>query len=161
MLRVILLSAIALSGTVLAEPDIDSQYSLPNSVLTPGATNPDITPANFHEEICVKGAQRYRPSASYTNGLKKKQLRDYGYQDTDVTHFEEDHLIPLSLGGHPRDPKNLWPEPWQGEWGAHKKDELERVLYHDACHGKIDLDTAQKAFSNNWIEAYRRYVIVR
>jgi hypothetical protein len=28
-----------------------------------------------------------------------------------ATDYEEDHLIPLELGGAPRDPRNLWPEP--------------------------------------------------
>src|SRR5216683_2609243 len=27
-------------------------------------------------------------------------------------HYEEDHLVSLELGGHPRDPRNLWPERW-------------------------------------------------
>jgi len=31
------------------------------------------------------------------------------YVDKAPSHYEEDHLISLELGGNPRDPKNLWP----------------------------------------------------
>jgi hypothetical protein len=32
--------------------------------------------------------------------------------------FEEDHFIPLAVGGSPRSPKNLWPEPYEGKFGG-------------------------------------------
>ena len=30
--------------------------------------------------------------------------------------YHEDHIVPLCAGGHPRDPKNLWPQPIRGQW---------------------------------------------
>jgi len=36
-------------------------------------------------------------------------MREHGYTDPIKAH-EEDHLIPLELGGDPRDLRNLWPE---------------------------------------------------
>ena len=34
------------------------------------------------------------------------------YRETgSPSEYEEDHFIPLELGGVPRNPKNLWPEP--------------------------------------------------
>jgi hypothetical protein len=130
---------------------------VPDPARTPGALNPDITAETFHQKICVEGASQYRPSASYTTGLKKLQLRDNGYRDRDPTEYEEDHLIPLSLGGHPRSPKNLWPQPWQGRWGAHEKDRLEVALYKAACRGEITLGEAQAAFTPDWTASFKRY----
>jgi len=34
------------------------------------------------------------------------------YVDKTPSHYEEDRLISLELGGNPRDPKNLWLEMW-------------------------------------------------
>lgn len=130
---------------------------VPDPTRTPGALNPDITPATFHQLICVEGASQYRPSASYTTGLKRKQLREAGYLDQTLGAYEEDHLIPLSLGGHPRSPQNLWPQPWEGRWGAHVKDRLEYALYKAACRGEIPLGEAQAAFTHDWTVSYRRY----
>jgi hypothetical protein len=36
-----------------------------------------------------------------------------------VVAYELDHLIPLELGGS-NDLRNLWPQPFEGEWNAHK-----------------------------------------
>ena len=37
-------------------------------------------------------------------------MREYGVGG-DPSDYQEDHLISLELGGHPTDPRNLWPEP--------------------------------------------------
>jgi hypothetical protein len=104
---------------------------LPDPSITPGAIDTSITQANIQQTICVKGyTKRVRPPAHYTNKLKKRQLRQYGYEDLNPKHFEEDHLIPLEIGGNPHDPLNLWPEPRRGEWNAKKKDKLENKLHH-------------------------------
>jgi hypothetical protein len=86
---------------------------LPDPVCTPGAADPRVTQDNLQTTICVSGyTTRVRPSTSYTNALKRTQITEYGYTDTNLADYEEDHLIPLELGGHPSDPRNLWPEPW-------------------------------------------------
>jgi len=72
--------------------------------------------------------------------------------------YEEDHLISLELGGHPTDPKNLWPEPWEGEWGARKKDVIETYLHRQVCAGKIQLIEAQIWASTDWIETYKKFI---
>ena len=132
---------------------------LPDPALTPGATNPDITQENIHQTICVKGyTKTIRPPAYYTNKLKKQQMRQYGYQDHNPKNYEEDHLIYLSIGGHPTDTRNLWPQPRNTSWNAGKKDELEVTLQHLVCRGKIPLATAQKEIATHWIEAYKKYV---
>jgi len=55
---------------------------LPNPSLTPGAIDPYITQQNIHQTVCVKGyTKTIRPPANYTNKLKKRQIREYGYVD--------------------------------------------------------------------------------
>jgi hypothetical protein len=56
--------------------------------------------------------------------------------------YEEDHLIPLELGGAPRNPKNLWPEP---RAQAAKSDPLETKLKRRVCRASIRLATARAA----------------
>lgn len=132
---------------------------LPNSSLTPGALNPEITQQNIYQTVCVKGyTKTIRPPAGYTNRLKKQQIREYGYQDKNPRDYEEDHLIALSIGGHPTDTRNLWPQPRNSEWNADRKDELEFVLYKMVCSGEISLADAQKAMGENWIAAWKQYV---
>jgi hypothetical protein len=132
---------------------------LPDPVLTPGAINPNITQENIHQTVCVKGyAKTLRPPASYTNKLKKRQMQQYGYAGTNPKDYAEVHLIPLSLGGNPSDPDNLWPEPRNSEWGTTKKGGLEYTLYRMVCKNEISLQEAQSEIVSNWIEAYKKYV---
>lgn len=132
---------------------------LPDQLLTPGAIDNAITQSNIQTTICVRGyTKSVRPPVYYTNSLKKKQIRDYGYADINTTHYEEDHLIPLSIGGNASDPANLWPQPRISEWNAEKKDILEFKLYKLVCEGTVTLDDARHQISTNWIETYRRYV---
>jgi hypothetical protein len=149
---VVLLLAAALPALALAG-------DLPDPRLTPGAINPDVTQENIGATVCVKGyTKTIRPPANYTNRLKKEQIRQYRYADTNPKDYEEDHLIALSIGGAPNDPRNLWPQPRNSEWGADKKDELEFVLYKMVCAGKVPLQQAQQAMASDWIAAYKRYV---
>ena len=136
---------------------------LPDSSATPGATNPAVNQGNIQRTICVSGyTSTIRPSSSYTTGLKKLQLKTNPYSaygSTNTTLFEEDHLIPLELGGDPRSIRNLWPEPWTGESGAHIKDQLENKLHALVCSNSLNLSTAQRAIATNWYAAYQLYVL--
>src|SRR5262245_58941588 len=79
---------------------------------TPGVLNPDVTQATIKSTICTRGwTKTIRPPTSYTNALKVKQMREYGVGGR-RSDYQEDHLISLELGGHPTDPRNLWPEPY-------------------------------------------------
>ena len=132
---------------------------LPNPSLTPGAIDPSVTQANIQSTVCVKGyTKTVRPPAYFTNKLKKSQMREYGYIDIDPKHYEEDHLIALSIGGAPDDPRNLWPQPRISQWNAGKKDELEFKLYKMVCNGRVPLAEAQREMAKDWIGAYKRYV---
>ena len=131
---------------------------LPDPRLTPGAINPDVTQGNIQETVCIKGwTKTVRPPANFTNRLKKLQIAQYGYADTNPKDYEEDHLIPLSLGGAPRDPHNLWPQPRRSQWNATVKDKLEVALYKAVCHGELPLEEGQRAIAENWIGAYKHY----
>ena len=108
---------------------------------TPGVINPDITQANIHETICVRGWTRtIRPPTSYTSELKLRQMREYGVGGS-PSGYQEDHLISLELGGHPTDPRNLWPEPIER---ALKVDQLENELNEKVCSGELSLAEAQR-----------------
>ncbi len=132
---------------------------LPDPDRTPGATNPAVTPATIHATICVPGwTATIRPSGAYTTGLKRRQLAA-GYTwrgDTRVADYEEDHLIPLELGGAPASPLNLWPQPYAGT-GARVKDRLENRLHALVCSGRVGLVVAQRAIAANWWAAYHAY----
>jgi hypothetical protein len=137
----------------------DAAY-LPNPAWQPGAYNPDVTQDNIQTTICVSGyTAKIRPPVSYTDALKKQQIVQYGYSDTNLADYEEDHLVALEDGGHPTDPHNLWPQPRHAQqWNAPLKDTLENVLHGMVCSGQLTLDTARQALATDWVEAYRKYV---
>lgn len=111
--------------------------------------------------ICRRGwTQQVRPPAWVTSDIKRRQLQDWGYESRAMRDFEEDHLVPLSLGGAPDDERNLWPEPWYpaDRWGADRKDELELALNRLVCSGRLPLSTAQTAIAQDWIRAYQHYL---
>lgn len=141
-------------------PTFSRQAALPDRHLTPGVRNPKVTQSNIYQTICVRGYTRtIRPPEHYTESLKRKQIRQYGYPAgrNKLWFFEEDHLMSLELGGSPTSPQNLWPEPLktQGGWGAHTKDRLENRLNHMVCDGQMSLRKAQHLITHNWIKAYR------
>jgi hypothetical protein len=111
------------------------QGALPDPARTPGALNPAVIQQTIRSTICVRGWTR-------------------------TVDYEEDHLIPLDLGGSPTDPHNLWPEPRLSPdgWNADLKDELEGVLARLVCSGRVPLAEAQQAIAADWTSAYRRYV---
>jgi len=134
--------------------------ALPRHQITPGAINPDVTQANIRSTICVRGyTKTIRPPANYTGSMKRRQIAEYGYEDRRLRDYEEDHLIPLELGGSPTSQKNLWPEPRHvvGGFGADAKDKIENELHHLVCRGKIPLAEAQREIAENWIAAYKKY----
>src|SRR5438094_8975205 len=94
---------------VMQGPSGPARYAaLP--ALTPGALNPDVTPATIRQTICSRGwTATIRPASSLTSALKLEQMRQYGFAGGPAD-YEEDHFISLELGGAPSDPTNLWPE---------------------------------------------------
>jgi hypothetical protein len=109
-------------------------------VRTPGVLNPDVRQATIAATICVQGWTRtVRPPTEYTNALKLQQMRAYG-ETAPPSAYQEDHLISLELGGHPTDPRNLWPEPYPR---AAQVDVIENELNGQVCSGSLSLAQAQ------------------
>ena len=137
--------------------------SLPNPATTPGAMNPLVNQGNISTTICRNGyTATIRPSVLYTNSLKRRQLNSSPYSSygiTDLKFFEEDHLIPLELGGSPTSAENLWPQLWSGPSGARDKDRLENRLHALVCSGSLSLVLAQEAIATNWEDAFRTFVV--
>jgi hypothetical protein len=142
-----------------AVPSADAPF-LPNPAWQPGVLNPDVTQDDIQTTICVSGyTAKIRPPVSYTDKLKVQQIAQYGYADKTPSDYEEDHLISLEVGGSPKDPKNLWPQPRHSTpYNASTKDTLENTLKGMVCSGQITLDTAQRAIATDWVAAYRKYV---
>jgi hypothetical protein len=114
---------------------------LADPVRTPGVLNPDVTQADIGRTVCLQGWTRtIRPPVSYTNELKERQMHEYGVGGS-PSDYQEDHLISLELGGHPTDPRNLWPEPIER---ARKVDETENELNGQVCSGELSLAEAQR-----------------
>ncbi|NMH98387.1 hypothetical protein [Pseudonocardia acidicola] len=118
---------------------------------TPGAVNPAVTRATIRSTICRAGwTKTVRPPPSYTDGLKDRQKPEYGEADVPDAQLEEDHLVPLELGGAPRDPANLWPEPRTGTNAAAVKDMEETRLNGEVCSGALSLDAARQQIVADW-----------
>jgi len=131
----------------------DPQAVLPDPSCTPGVTNPDVTQANIMGTICKSGyTSTIRPPASYTTKLKKGQIIEYGFTDTNTKDYEEDHFISLELGGSPDSPQNLWPEP---PGAPNEKDRVENYLHKQICNGGMTLEEAQKEITTNWYTVYK------
>jgi hypothetical protein len=154
LIAALVAAGLCLPGTAQAATCSTAKLPLPDASCTPGATNPDVTPSTIDSTICVSGwTATVRPPTSYTNALKKQGISDYGYSDTNMSDYEEDHLIPLELGGAPRDPRNLWPEPHAGAKNAYSKDSVENRLKKAVCDGEVSLAPAQQAIARNWTTA--------
>jgi hypothetical protein len=122
---------------------------LPDPACTPGAMNPAVTPATIAVTICTRGwTATIRPPVSVTQPIKLERMRAYGVSEE--TAYELDHLIPLELGGAPRDLRNLWPEPWNGPENAHVKDATENAAKAAVCAGTLLLADAQTQIAADW-----------
>jgi hypothetical protein len=131
-----------------------SANGYPDPTCTPGEVDPNVTQSNIKTTICVSGyTKKVRPPTSYTDALKIQQIRAYGYTDTNVADYEEDHFIPLELGGNPTDPKNLWPE---FPHSPNPKDSVETKLKGLVCANKITLDQARQLIRADWKTAVQK-----
>ena len=132
-----------------------STGSLPDAQCTPGALNPDVHQDTIGTTICVSGyTSRVRPPTSYTSPLERQLLVAYGRPGAPPVNFELDHLISLEIGGAPRDPANLWPEPYAGDLNARQKDVVENYLHQQVCNGAMTLNEAQRLIATDWVSVY-------
>ena len=130
-------AALLTAGFALAR---DPAVILPTH--TPGARYSKVTQATIASTVCKKGwTATIRPPASYTNALKRAQLAAWHYADQNPSHYEEDHLVSLEVGGAPRSTRNLWPEPHSQ---SRKSDPRENAWKKQVCNGTLTLRQAQK-----------------
>ena len=114
---------------------------LADAACTPGVLNPGVTQESIRSTICRHGWTRtIRPPVDYTDALKLRQMRAY-HEPGPASAYQEDHLISLELGGHPTDPRNLWPEPYPR---ASEVDRMENDLNQQVCSGSLSLREAQE-----------------
>ena len=113
---------------------------LPDPTITPGGLNRMVRQSTIRKTICKSGwTKTIRPPVGFTNALKLSQMIVYG-ETGSPSDYEEDHLIPLELGGAPRNPKNLWPEPHAQ---SSLSDPFETKLKREVCKGIITLKNAR------------------
>jgi hypothetical protein len=132
----------------------------PDPTLTPGAAR--TTEAT---EVCSTPERKIKTSTfrNVTPTTKRQAFANYGLTGNNVGYCsvargcEVDHLISLELGGS-NDIKNLWPQPYTGEWNASMKDALENKLHMLVCTGKLTLPEAQHAIASDWKSAWVQYV---
>ena len=123
-------------------------YVLPDPGCTPGAVNPSASQADIRSTICLSGwTATVRPPESYTEPLKAAQITAYGDAGP-ISGYEEDHLVPLELGGSPTAVGNLWPEPGAS---PNPKDAVENAGKRAVCDGSMTLTAAQQAIASDWI----------
>lgn len=124
--------------------------TLPNPAWTPG----DVLPVTA-EQVCVPGYSKTARNVS--EETKKAVYKEYSQNSKQSPcPCEVDHLISLQLGGS-NDIKNLWPQSYQGEWSARRKDALENHLHYLVCAGNVDLKVAQEIIARDWTKAYEMY----
>lgn len=151
LLTVLPLSGCVFTPTVTTSPTSSATAELhvrARKDLTPGVLNSDVTQANIRSTICKTGWTRtIRPPVAYTEKLKRQGIIAYGWRDHTLSHYEEDHLVPLELGGAPSDPRNLWPEPGAS---PNQKDGEESSLRAGVCRGRLTLAAAQAKILADW-----------
>lgn len=135
-----------------------AQDYIPDHQRTPGALDRKITQGSIAETICVPGwTATVRPPTSYTNRLKAQQMRAE-HLPGNARDYEEDHLVPLCVGGSPRDRHNLWPQPRSGQWTATFKDQLEASVCRAVCRGAMTLEQGQQIFLRpDWTKEYEKF----
>ena len=145
--------------TTLTNGECTSVDGLPDPRCTPGAINPEVNQSDIYSTICVRGwTATVRPNETYTEDLKKLQIGYYGYSDTYLSDYEEDHLIPLEVGGSPTSPLNLWPQSHYGNYTSYDKDSLEDYVNAQVCDGKMTLTQGQQVFTTNWVYYWRLWI---
>jgi hypothetical protein len=137
-------------------PSVDACHS---GAVTYCVLNPAVTQATIGQTICVSGwTGTVRPPSSYTDNLKRSQLSSLanlhtGDSEWTTSGTEEDHRLPLELGGSPSDTLNLSPEQHRF---SHAKDADENRFKQMVCSG-TPLATAQADFVNKWLQGWPGY----
>jgi hypothetical protein len=143
---------------VLAAPAAAAvQDTIPDHERTPGAINPAVTQDNLQETVCAAGwIDGIAPPQANLEKLKGKQLKQLHLGP--AKNYHEDQLVPLCAGGHPTDPRNLWPQRIEGDWNYKVKDQLETAVCKALCSGDLTLEQAQSMFLEpDWTKVFLKF----
>ena len=146
-----LLAAAFLALLMYSLPLVQSRqtsHSVPVSFPEPGLT-PGATIAVNRDQVCrsMPPKNRIVPAS-----LQRRVFEEYGIAGAPSRAYEVDYLITPALGGA-EDIRNLWPQSYSSAvWNA-REDRLRDLV----CDGRLDLATAQRDISSDWIAAYKKY----
>lgn len=138
-----------LSALAIAEP---AERDIPDPHITPG----EVASSDF-SDVCGKVdgltySKRHR--LSQTPETKRDVFAAYHVPWSDARLYEDDHIIPLCLGGADTH-ANRWPQHHDGVWNSQKKDDLETYACHAVCYShSVNLPVAQSWFTPDWRVAY-------
>jgi hypothetical protein len=146
----------ALALLIYLRPAFESRQSLhvvPVSFPEPSLT-PGVAAAVNRDQICRSTGPKNRIVPA---SLQRRVFEEYGISGAEPRAYEVDYLITPALGGAD-DIRNLWPQSYSSAvWNARVKDALEDRLHDLVCDGRLDLVTAQRDISSDWIAAYKKY----
>jgi anti-sigma factor RsiW len=139
----------SLNRAALHRSTVKQALSIPNAALTPGAAILET-----RNQVCSAPNPNNRTVPA---SLQRQVFQEYGIADAQTRAYEVDYLITPALGGAD-DIHNLWPQSYsETVWNARVKDALEERLRSLVCQGQVDLATAQRDISMDWIAAYKKY----
>lgn len=108
---------------------------------TIGRLNSAVTQATVGETICRRGwAQSVRPSSAWSSKVKRSQLP----AGASMRDWVLDHVMPIELGGAPKDVANLRIVPVVR---AKADDKEEDRLHRSVCDGSMTLAAARVKMS--------------
>lgn len=152
-----------ISSRTADKNSFDLEKFLPDARVSPGAVFANVT-------IKELGQSGYTKKVRDVGTKEKEQILDEyslpwkldehgtlidphdGAKWSDKVEF--DHIISLELGGS-NDIHNLFPQYYDGRWGARVKDQYEDWIHRELVAGRVGLRDAQKRISSNWIENMR------
>jgi len=153
-----ILFALTLAFAFSITPASAADREAPDTKVTPGRANPKVTQGNIRKTICQPAwVEKTRAAAGSLDAIKVKQLEAQGGSPRDPKDYVADHIIPIEVGGHPTDPRNLWPQSQGLAWNVAVKDKLEAFVNREVCEGRMKLKGAQTVFKNGWVDSFHLY----
>ncbi len=126
---------------------------IPDDQLTPGAIG-----STDETIICTPGySATVRLPFNYERRLEVFQRYRLSY--VPWPKAEDDHRVPLELGGADV-PANLWPQSGTTcPWSFHIKDRLENYIHAQVCtHHTLTIQQAQAIFLGDWTQFYLQHL---
>lgn len=153
-LSFIRLAAMAVAAFSLTGADhVGPASAYPPAGVT-GEADPAVAQANIHKTICV---DHYTTTVRAVTEAEKNAVLARDHQAKKGC-CEVDHFLSLEIGGTNNPDKNLWAQPYSGQYGARVKDVVETKLHRMVCAAEdpMPLTVAQNCIKSDWIACGRR-----